>query len=317
MAIEGSKFCVRLGLPGAGKTLGMVEEDLLPHLIAGEQVYVNFFINWRGDNIHYFSDIEDVLHCKNCVIGFDEVGQVLDARSWDQETNQIRRFFQLHRHNHLDIYGTTQDISLVAKSALIVVDEWILCENFRDNAFVKWVFNLFHYDRVRMKYENMSLLELKKLARGVSIAEKKELAGDSEDIGSSEFDSFDDFDFDFIEADLNARVVIYTIKQLLHRELNDKKAELYYKFCPLCASRQGNKIPFDKNMEDEDLLEYCPKHLNQVLEYKESGIYDTDEIIDVPARPIVWKPYVPSPAGHRLIEFKGSLSSKQLPPSSV
>lgn len=312
MSIEGSKFCVRLGLPGSGKTLGMVEEDLLPHLIAGEEVYCNFFVNWSGENIHFFTDIEDILNVSNCVVVFDEIGQVLDARSWDMESSTVRRFFQLHRHHHIDIYGSTQDISLICKSALIVVDEFILCENYDDHKFIKMIFNFFHYNRVRVKYENMSLLELKKMARGVSIALKKYEISNGDDVGQSEFeaDSFDDFDFEFLGTDANARIVIFSIKDLLHKELDKNKKELYYKFCPLCFSRQGLKIPFDVNIEDlED--EFCPKHINEKLIFKESGIYNTDEELEIPFKDIVWKPYVPSPAGHRLIEYKGSISSKQ------
>jgi len=167
--IEGNRFKMYLGLPGAGKTLGMVEEEVLPHLLNGEQVYSNFWINWKGDNLHFFTRFDEILHVTNCVVAIDEIGRFLDPRNWEKETGEIRRWFQLHRHNHIDVFGTTQDISLIAKSALIVVDEFIYCEQFLNGWLAKAVMAKLHLNYVCVRYEKMSFSELKAMASGNSV----------------------------------------------------------------------------------------------------------------------------------------------------
>lgn len=291
--IEGSVFSVRIGLPGSGKTLGMVEEDLLPHLLAGEQVYTNIWINYIGDNLHYFTadDFDELApNLRNCVLVMDEIGQILEPRAWENESGNVRRFFQLHRHHHVDIYGSTQDISLVAKSAWIVVDEWILCHKFSRtwlDRFIDWVNS---YETFRIGYQEMTYQELKKLSYGWELDNGEENTKDK--VGG------------------NIRVKRYKIDNLIHRELNDKKAELWHNYCLKCASRQGSLLP--KELKGEFPKEYCPKHIQEELIVKESGIYDTDFDIPIKEKPITFVALIDSPKGYRKIPYKGALTNKQL-----
>jgi len=280
--LDGSIFSIRLGLPGSGKSLGLVEEDLLPHLLAGEEVWCNFWVNWKGDNLHFFNNEEFeelVPNLRNCVLVMDEIGQVLEPRAWEQESGNTRRFFQLHRHHHVDIYGTTQDISLVAKSAWIVVDEWILCHK-EENGIIDKIINFLVKDNTfKVGYQEMTYQELKKLSYGW---ENGEFSDNYDGIGG------------------NIRVKRYFPRKLIHNELNKNKLELKHYFCKKCAGRQ------DKT---EDLK--CPKHKDIDLIEIESGIYDSDYDLPTKEREIYLKVFTKGDP-ERLMPYKGVLTDKQL-----
>lgn len=83
MALEGSKCSIRLGLPGSGKTLSQIEEDILNCLLDGEEVWSNTWINYIGPNLHYYrnEDFEELAPTlRNCVIVMDEIQRVLEPR---------------------------------------------------------------------------------------------------------------------------------------------------------------------------------------------------------------------------------------------
>lgn len=290
--IDGSICSIRIGLPGSGKSLGMNEEDALPHLLAGEEVWSNYWINWKGDNLHYYTNDEfDELAptLRNCVLLMDEIGQVLEPRAWEQESGNIRRFFQLHRHHHVDIYGTTQDISLVAKTALIVVDEWILCDKVDHGAFINWILkNIFRKELVSIEYKNVSFAQLKKLSNGWEFNENA-----------------------LEDMELDRYLKHYSREKLLHRELDDKKVELKYRYCKKCAGRQGEKIDYEDKV-NYLVPSYCPKHKDELLEIRESGMYDTDYDIITKEKAVMFQAMIPSPEGYTMIKYKGALSDKQI-----
>jgi len=288
--IEGSIFSIRLGLPGSGKSLGLVEEDLLPHLLSGEEVYCNFWINWKGikqtdgtykQNLHFFNvdEFEELVPTlRNCVLVMDEIGQVLEPRAWENESGAIRRFFQLHRHHHVDIYGTTQDISLVAKSAWIVVDEWIMCHKQPSgilNSLIDW---LLKRKSFKVGYQDMTYQEIRKLLYGWenSIDEPDNGLGGS------------------------IRNVTYVIEKLEHHEIDENKIELRHYYCSKCVGRQ------DKTEDG-----YCAKHKDIKLEVKNSGIYDSDYDLPVAEKEINFVAMIASPKGYRQIPFKGALTKNQ------
>jgi len=292
--LTGTIFSIRLGLPGSGKSLGLCEEDLLPHLLAGEEVWCNFWVNWKGiwtiddkhpegyfyQNLHFFTadEFEDLApKLQNCVLVMDEIGQVMEPRAWEQESGNIRRFFQLHRHHHVDIYGTTQDISLVAKSAWIVVDEWILCHNLKHSWLDKLKDWFLKRKTFKIGYQDMTYQEMRKLTYG--------------------WENFIDNPETGIGGDL--RVKNYDPIKLIHNEIDENKLELTHWYCKKCNSRQ------DKN-------EYCPKHKDIELEEIESGLYDSDYDIPIKEKPITFVAMIDCPAGYRKIPFKGALSQQQI-----
>jgi len=271
--------------------LGLVEEDLLPHLLAGEEVYCNFWINWKGikqengtykQNLHLFNaeDFEELVpNLQNCVLVMDEIGQVLEPRAWEQESGNIRRFFQLHRHHHVDIYGTTQDISLVAKSAWIVVDEWIMCHNLGNNLIDNAINWLLKRETIKIGYQDMTYQEIRKLTYG--------------------WENFIDNPETGIGGELRKRK--YDLEKLYHFELNENKEEKEHWYCEQCCGRQT------PNKDGE-----CPKHQGIKLIQKYSGLYDSDYDIPIKEKKISFVAMIDCPAGYRKIPYKGALSPKQI-----
>lgn len=300
--IDGSVFSIRLGLPGAGKSLGLVEEDLLPHLLRGEEVWCNFWINWKGiwtidddhpegyyrQNLHFFTsdEFEDLVpKLRNCVLVMDEIGQVMEARAWEQESGNVRRFFQLHRHHHVDIYGTTQDISLIAKSAWIVVDEFILCHKIPKSWISYGIDRILGRETFKVGYQDMTYQELKKMTYGW------EQTNDQGEI--------------IIGGPI--RKIKYDTDKLIHAELNDNKVELEHYRCAKCAGRQT----------DDNKNGLCPKHTKEPLILTKSGIYDSDYDLEVKEKAITFVPVIDSPAGWRKIPYKGALTKRQVEQKSL
>jgi hypothetical protein len=118
-------FNLYTGVPGSGKTLLSIIE-LYEHLINGKTVYSNTWINWKGDNLHYYNDLEDIIHIRDSVLFIDEVGSIMNAREWAETPKSVRNFLQLHRHYRVDIIANTQHASFVEKSARTIIGYW--CE---------------------------------------------------------------------------------------------------------------------------------------------------------------------------------------------
>ncbi|NCD01313.1 hypothetical protein EOL94_04440, partial [bacterium] len=116
------------GIPGSGKTLLSILE-VYQHLINGKKVYSNTWINWKGDNLIYYNDIEDIINIRDCVLYIDEVGSIMNAREWQDTPKSVRSFLQLHRHYKVDIIATTQHSSFVEKSARTIIGYWCEVKN--------------------------------------------------------------------------------------------------------------------------------------------------------------------------------------------
>lgn len=294
-----AKIRGRLGATGSGKTLDQTEEDVLPALLAGEEVWCSYWINWAGDNLHYFApaDFEAIAAVRNAVIVFDEIRQSFDPRSWEAESNEVRAFFELHRKRHNDIIFNTQDVSLVAKTVGIQAHEWSRIERVRDNIFMRIFYNMTGWNGPTIRKDYLSFAELKKMANGWELGED-------------------------VALDAEWKLTHYRAQNLIHRELNDFKIELFHRYCPKCQSRQGKQIlkkettdviRFD-NKKGIPILkekEYCPKHKDVLLEVRESGIYDTDFEPEVIEKEIEWVAMVDCPKGDRKIRYNGALSERQ------
>jgi len=159
--INGEVFDVRLGIPGSGKTILQNEFSAIPALLENLNVYSNYWINWKHDNLKIYSDLEDIVHIRNAVLLIDEIARVSDPRHWESESANVRAFFQLHRHYHVDIHSNTQHISLVPKTALIEVDRFL----YVDKAFNGWLTKLLfpNFPFLVFTEEQMTLKEIKHL----------------------------------------------------------------------------------------------------------------------------------------------------------
>jgi len=277
--IEGARCEIRLGLPGCGKSLDQTENPVLDHLLNGEQVYCCYWLNWNQPNYHYFTpgDFEAIKNLRNCVVVFDELAQSFEPRDWENESKDVRRFFQLHRHHHVDIYANTQDLSLVAKTIGIVADEWVLCDRIERGWLRKGFLKLFGIEEISISKEYLNLQQLKKIANGWEIGED-------------------------VALDIETRVVNYKKEKLKHIELDEYKIELIHWHCDQCGGRQGEIILRGKTDNiatyNEKLKEwvskepkYCPKHPGELLKIKETGLYDTDYEPEQIERPYILKKY--------------------------
>jgi len=295
---KGVNCIIRLGLPGSGKTLDQTEQDVLPHLLSGEEVWCSYWLNWSLPNYHYFTEFEEVEHLRNAVVVFDEIGQILPARAWENEGLRVQLFFQLHRHRHIDIIANTQDVSLVSKTVGIVANSWIFCQNvnswFWD--FVRTIFFFRH--KVDILKSDVSYQGLKKMANGWELEQ-------------------------VLETDEQARRKSYSIESLTHEELNPYKIEVVHKYCSLCAMRQGSQILSGDTLRVCDynekkktytlkVPEFCQKHKNTLLTIRLSGLYDTDYEPPIIDKPVKFVPMIPSPAGYTSIKYSGRLSEAQL-----
>ena len=288
---------MRLGLPGSGKTLDQTENDVLPHLLTGEEVWCCYWLNYKGANLHYFSEFEEVENLRNVVVVFDEIGQILPAREWEKEGLRVQLFFQLHRHRHVDIIGNTQDVSLVAKTVGIVANKWIYCER-KNKIVLDFILkNILGLDIVMINKTEMSYQGLKKMANGWEMSQTMDLRKDSRTMRKW-----------------------YRTNKIIHKELDKYKIELVHRYCPLCAMRQGAQIL----SEDTDKIcikvkgvyrlkekEYCPKHTTTELQIRLSGIYDTDHEPEVKEKKIILQPMIDSPEGYTRIKYTGRLSERQ------
>lgn len=296
--IDGEYFEMRLGLPGTGKTLNQTELVVLPALLDGIDVWVNYWVNWAEPNYHYFKEFEQVQNVRNGIVVFDEIGKILDPRNWEAEGSGVRDFFQQHRKRHIDISGNTQHISLIAKSALIEVSNFLMCYKSFDGDLLKALWPSFPW--VVAHEQEMTLKEIK--------------------IEDSDFVAREPYDDEFEKGKIHSHW--FNKKKLLHRELDEFKTELLHHYCSRCMQRQEPTISltdsclfaeFDQKKQRWFPLEnrkqfYCPKHKEQLLEVRESGMYDSDyEILSV-EKPIVFRPFYKT---LKEAPYRGSLSPAQ------
>jgi len=300
MISDGDVFEMYLGLPGSGKTLYTTEEIILPFLLSGVRVFSTYWVNWNKDNFRYIHEFEEVQTERNCVVVFDEVCNILDPRNWESETSGVRNFFQLHRHRFVNIYANTQHLSFIAKSALVVVDKYSYFERRWNGLLTNMLFKNFPW--VVINSEEMSLPDLKKM--------------EMPEFGRNE-DQDQDIEFTF-GKDEN---FWFNKKKMLHRELDKFKLELIHPYCSLCRHRQGESIPkgetfdycsFNGNdyvMYPDASLGTCPKHPDQLLELRESTMFDSHyEPVFVP-KPIAVKFFTKQV---KEVPFRGQLTNEQI-----
>jgi len=88
----------------------------------------------------YYSEIKEVLNGRisNALILIDEVQIYLNSRNWEVLTNEVQYTLQQHRHDGLDIFGTTQHISRVDVVMRCLVQELFSVKNFLGKLFWWW-----------------------------------------------------------------------------------------------------------------------------------------------------------------------------------
>lgn len=304
--ITNEDFHVGLGLPRSGKTLSQIENELLPEILAGMTVYSNTWINLELENNITYHEFEEIKHVRNCIVHMDEICHVFDPRDWQNESKEVRDFWQLHGHRHVGLITNTQHISLVPKSALIEVSRYFMCEKLWNSDMIKNIFPNFPW--VVVQETELSLQEIKALDSGF--------------IAKNYSEDDDDDDMKFSSED--SKSYWFNKTKLMHRELNDLKKELIHWYCPICKQRQGELIPKNESEKYADfnekkgwtqlllkneLVPKCPKHKNINLEIKESGIYDSYYEFEVIEKEVEFRPFYKA---IKEVPFRGRLSERQL-----
>lgn len=263
-----TKIIARLGKTGSGKTLRQTEENVLPLLLDGQEVWCCYWLNWNKPNLHYFApkDFDKVKNLRNSTIVFDETRRSFEPRSWEGESEDFRSFVELHRHRHNTIILNTQDISLISKTFAIQAHQWSQLERVDKPFLLKILDKILGREVIVLQEDFLTFGELKKMANGWELNQD-------------------------VDIDADWQIVRYKKSELLHRELDEFKIELVHKYCSRCKSRQGSQIL--KDMTDKECeavydnkgvivgytlrnKEYCPKHKETELTVRFSGMFDTD-----------------------------------------
>lgn len=261
------KITIRLGKTGSGKTTLQNEVNVLPLLLDGQEVYCCYWLNYNGDNLHYFrpKDFKAVSRLRNCVIVFDEVRRSFEPRDFKNESEEFRSFVELQRHRHNEIIANTQDISLVSKTIGIQTHYWSQVDLIKQSFLMRFIDKVFQREKIIIMEDYLTYQELKKMSMGYELGEDVAL--------EAEWKAFK-----------------FTREHLLHRELDEFKLELVHRYCPKCKSRQGAQIlkedtdkvcsfRVDENGRKHFFLleeEFCPKHSKIPLQIRESGMFDSD-----------------------------------------
>lgn len=111
------------GLPRSGKTLFATIEGYKA-LIEGRKVYSNYWLNYKGTNLTYFTKINEILDVENAVILIDEISTIMHPRRFSDESDEVMNFWTYSGKNRLRIIINTQSPKLVPLTVRNVVDKW-------------------------------------------------------------------------------------------------------------------------------------------------------------------------------------------------
>lgn len=71
--------------------------------------------------IKYWTDSSQLVKLRDCDIIWDEIATELDSRNWTNLSIEMKRFLSQYRKRGIDIYGNTQDFSMVDQRARLMI----------------------------------------------------------------------------------------------------------------------------------------------------------------------------------------------------
>lgn len=71
--------------------------------------------------IKYWIDSNQLVKLRDCDIIWDEIATELDSRNWANLSVEMKRFLSQYRKRGIDIYGNTQDFSMVDQRARLMI----------------------------------------------------------------------------------------------------------------------------------------------------------------------------------------------------
>lgn len=273
---------------GMGKTMIITYLHAIPALEAGVKVISDYKINWKGNNLSYFTPEEFDEVCmtwRNCIVLIDEIGIILDSREYRDEGSNTRKFFSYHRKHHVEIISSTQHISQVAKTSKNLVSDWYVCSEIsKNNIVMETMLKLIGWKGVIIKTERVELQE---------ITNEKEIIDPEAPLmfGKPE----------------RAKTYWLNEKKLIRHDLDDVKDELIYKGCLDCKTRFT-----DLDVIDTNDFKICPLCMTENIGEITAIMYDTDFELPNKYKEITFQAMIDSPKGFRKIPFKGPLDQIQI-----
>lgn len=99
------------GVAGSGKTL-LITRLAYTDYKKGATIYPNYEVIFdENDNVNRWQNIDELYNLTSGVILIDEAVRLMDARRWQSLPVGFTEKIATHRHDHLDIYTTTQSIN--------------------------------------------------------------------------------------------------------------------------------------------------------------------------------------------------------------
>jgi len=129
-------FQVVEGAPGMGKSLFTAQEvlRLLERNVKWfkktgiiRPIYSNLKFSKEleekfSEYIYYWSDTNELCKLRDVDIIWDEIATELDARNFANLSTELKRFLSQYRKRGIDIYGNTQDFSMIDARARLMIN---------------------------------------------------------------------------------------------------------------------------------------------------------------------------------------------------
>lgn len=290
-----NRFTIKgyLGLTGGGKTLSMIQNEVIPALAMGREVWSNVWLNYNGSNLHYFNDKDDLHNVKNALIVIDEIGDVYDPYLYLEFSKEDKNVFAFHRKRRNDIIYSSQDISQVFKVCRTKTHFFYLNEA-GGGILVSLFYKLIFRSSVAVvRTMELGFSDLKLLALGLG---SFNLNSKIESIDSPDSKDFSEITFDDDSRKVNLpkiKTKYYTDKDFLCSLLSDYRINLWGVFCSLCGDFV--KLLDEKDITKINVLDYvCLAHdkFKEYLIIKPVPFYSSTEEIKIPEKDIIIKKYV-------------------------
>lgn len=146
------------GAAGSGKTF-LMSRLIMQEWLRGVEVYPNFnlFFDEANTNIRRWYTLDETYGIENGIIAIDESQAILDAREWQKLPPSFKNKIAMHRHDHVDIYTTTQDMGHVDIRLRSNIHELYTCASiyrFPRNERIKPTFQMIRVSRKVRQFDN-------------------------------------------------------------------------------------------------------------------------------------------------------------------
>lgn len=283
-----------LGLTGAGKTLSLVQNEIIPALLVGRSVATNIWLNYKGSCYIPIFCKEDLHSIRNSLIAIDEVGDCYDPYDYLNYSKEDKEVFSYHRKRRNNIVFTAQDISQVAKALRTKIHTWVLCQS-GSSFFVSWFYKFFLKTPVAVvRSMELRFADLKTLALGLGSFDLNSKIDKIDDVEQNDFsESFADDEKVSSKKDIvlpKISTKYYTNKHFFPKELESFRIYDYGVYCSECSDFL--EYLEEKDISKIDITSYiCPVHKlsENNLSIMPAPFYSTTEEIKNPNKDFIVK----------------------------